>query len=94
MLHVTSNSLVPGIVATNLSQGVTDNPVMKSRIEHGVPVEEGARTQLFLCASFKVHGKGGANYVDCVDHAKGMRKFKYILYVIVLMLIFGKKARR
>lgn len=77
--QVTSNSLEPGIVATNLSKGITDNPAMKSRIEHGVPVEEGAKTQLFLCASFKVHGKGGGNYVDCVDHAKGMRKFKYIL---------------
>ena len=77
--NVTSNSLEPGIVATNLSKGITDNPAMKNRIENGVRVEEGAKTQIFLCSSFKVHGKGGGNYIDCVDNSKGMLKFKYIL---------------
>ena len=42
-------------------------------------VEEGAKTQVFLCSSFKVHGKGGGNYIDCVDNSKGLLKFKYIL---------------
>ena len=77
--NVTSNSLEPGIVATNLSEGITDSASMKQTIENGVSVEEGAKTQIFLCGSFKVHGKGGGNYVDCVDNAKGMLKFKYIL---------------
>ena len=77
--NVTSNSLEPGIVSTNLSQGVTDNPAMQRRLEKGVPVEDGAKTQIFLCSSFKAHGKGGGNYVDCVDNAKGVLKFKYIL---------------
>ena len=76
---VTSNSLEPGIVATNLSKGITDSPQMRSRIEKGVSVEEGAKTQIFLCSSLKVHEKGGGNYVDCVDNAKGLLKFKYIL---------------
>ena len=76
---VTSNSLEPGIVATNLAEGITDNAAMKRQIENGVTVEEGAKTHTFLCASFKVQGKGGGNYVDCVDHSKGLRKFKYIL---------------
>ncbi|MAA79591.1 MAG: hypothetical protein CL916_10060 [Deltaproteobacteria bacterium] len=76
---VTSNSLEPGIVSTNLAKGITDNPGMKTMIENGIPVEEGAKTQIFLCSSFKVYGKGGGNYIDCVDNSKGMLKFKYIL---------------
>ena len=76
---VTSNSLEPGIVATNLSEGVTDNPSMRSRIQQGVSVEEGAKTHIFLCSSFQVHQQGGGNYVDCIDHSKGVQKFKYIL---------------
>jgi len=76
---VTSNSLEPGIVATNLSKGITDSAQMRSHIENGVSVEEGAKTQIFLCSSMKVHEKGGGNYVNCIDHAKGLLKFKYIL---------------
>ena len=76
---VTSNSLEPGIVSTNLSEGVTDSPSMKKRLESGVSVEEGAKTQIFLCSSFKVHNIGGGNYIDCVDHSEGLKKFKYIL---------------
>ena len=43
---VTSNSLEPGIVATNLSKGITDNPAMRQPLEQGVSVEEGDRTSL------------------------------------------------
>eukprot|EP01048_Picozoa_sp_COSAG05_P009089 COSAG05_NODE_724_length_7726_cov_2.123771_2_plen_76_part_00 len=59
---VTSNSLEPGIVNTGLSKGITDDPKMKKRIEDGVTVEEGARTQIFLASSSKVTGESGGNW--------------------------------
>lgn len=76
---VTSNSLEPGIVATNLSKGITDNEAMRKNVENGVPVELGAKTQIFLAASQQVAGRGGGNYVDCKDVSTGMAKFRYIL---------------
>jgi hypothetical protein len=66
-------------VATNLSQGITDDPVMQKRLEAGVSVSEGARTQIFLAASMRVSGIGGGNWQDCRDISKGMRKLKYLL---------------
>jgi NAD(P)-dependent dehydrogenase (short-subunit alcohol dehydrogenase family) len=75
---VTSNSLEPGVVATNLSKGVTDDPAMRKRLEQGVSVEEGARTQIFLAASVKVDGKGGGNWVDCEDVSTGPGKLRYV----------------
>ena len=76
---VTSNSLEPGIVATNLSAGITDDPAMKKRLEQGVSVEEGAKTHIFLCASQQVNEKGGGNYESCKDISVGLQKFRYIL---------------
>lgn len=75
---VTSNSLEPGVVATNLSKGVTDDPAMRKRLEEGVSVEEGARTQIFLAASMRVDGVGGGNWVDCQDVSKGAAKLRYV----------------
>ncbi len=76
---VTSNSLEPGIVATNLSKGITDDPNMKRTIEQGVSVEEGAETHIFLSSSLQVSGKGGGNYQNSKDISVGMQKFRYIL---------------
>lgn len=76
---VTSNSLEPGVVATNLSAGITDDPAMKKRLEQGLSVEDGALTQIFLCSSQQVNGKGGGNYERCKDISVGIDKFRYIL---------------
>ncbi|MBM4282303.1 MAG: SDR family NAD(P)-dependent oxidoreductase, partial [Deltaproteobacteria bacterium] len=75
---VTSNSLEPGVVRTGLAVGITDDPAMRSRVEAGVPVEVGARTSVFLCASMKAH-EGGGNYVDGQDVSRGLAKGKYLL---------------
>ena len=40
---VVSSSLEPGVVATNLSAGITDNQAMRKRLENGISVEEGAK---------------------------------------------------
>lgn len=76
---VTSNSLEPGVVATNLSQGITDDPAMRERVEHGVSVEQGARTQIMLAASIRVSGRGGGNWVDGRDVSRGVGKLRYLI---------------
>lgn len=76
---VTSNSLEPGVVATNLSKGITDDPAMRKKLEQGLSVEDGALTQIFLCSSQQVNGKGGGNYERCKDISVGVDKFRYIL---------------
>lgn len=76
---VTSNSLEPGVVNTGLSQGITDDPAMRKRLENGVSVEEGARCQIFLAASGKASGESGGNWEDCEDISKGLAKAKYIV---------------
>ncbi len=81
---VTFNSLEPGVFATNLSQGITDDPVMQKRLEAGVSVSEGARTQIFLAASMRVSGIGGGNWQDCRDISKGMGELKYLLAALSL----------
>ena len=76
---VTSNSLEPGIVATNLSEGITDDIAMRKRIERGVSVAEGAQTQIFLCSAMQVSGKGGGHWSDCRDISHGVSKWRYLL---------------
>ena len=44
--QIVSNSIEPGIVATNLSSTITDSPEMAQRIASGVSVEQGASTQV------------------------------------------------
>ena len=51
IMTVTSNSLEPGIVATSLSKGITDDEAMRKKLEQGVSVAEGAATQVLLAAS-------------------------------------------
>ena len=68
---VTSNSLEPGVVATSLSKGITDDPQMRARLENGVSVDVGARTQSFLCGAGAVDGHGGGHWVDCEDVSTG-----------------------
>lgn len=75
---VISNSLEPGVVKTGLAAGITDDPVMRKRLENGVPVELGARTSIFLCASMRAQ-EGGGNYADCEDLSHGLAKAKYLL---------------
>ena len=36
---VTSNSLEPGIVATNLSSGITDNPTFRNKIKQKLKIK-------------------------------------------------------
>lgn len=62
---VTVNSLEPGIVNTNLSAGITDDPAMAARLRNGLTVEEGARTHVFLAASAAVEGVAGKHFVQC-----------------------------
>jgi NAD(P)-dependent dehydrogenase (short-subunit alcohol dehydrogenase family) len=76
---VTSNSLEPGVVATNLSKGITDDPAMRARLENGSSVQEGAKTQIYLCGSGEVAGRGGGNYVDGADVSTGVGKLRYAL---------------
>jgi hypothetical protein len=68
--------LQPGVVATNLSKGITDDAAMKRRLEGGVSVEEGAKTQIFLASSLRVNGQGGGNWENCRDISKGSSKLK------------------
>ena len=49
-LLVTTNSIEPGVVATNLSKGITDSWAMRKRLENGTTVEKGARTQVLVAA--------------------------------------------
>ena len=75
---VTSHSLEPGVVATNLSEGITDNPAMRRRLEQGVSVEEGARTQVFLCSAVQLTERGGSHWQDCKDISQGTSKWRYL----------------
>jgi retinol dehydrogenase-14 len=75
---VTSNSLEPGVVATNLSEGITDDPAMQKRLQNGVSVEVGAKTHILLASSMKVSGQGGGNWVDGRDISKGFGKLRYL----------------
>lgn len=74
---VTSNSLEPGVVATNLSKGITDDPDMRKRLEDGVTVEEGAHCQVWLAGSAEVEGQTGKNWENCKDISHGLGKLKY-----------------
>jgi len=74
---VTSNSLEPGVVKTNLSNGIID-PAMKKRLENGVSVEEGAMTHVYLCGSMDMSGNGGGHYEKEKDMSKGANKLKFL----------------
>lgn len=76
---VTSHSLEPGVVATNLSKGVTDDPAMQRRLEQGVSVEEGARTHIFLCSAVQLTEHGGSHWQDCKDISQGVAKWRYLV---------------
>lgn len=55
---VTSNALHPGLVATNLLTNAGGN------LGRGVPVEDGAKTSLYLATSPDVEGQSGGYYSD------------------------------
>jgi NAD(P)-dependent dehydrogenase (short-subunit alcohol dehydrogenase family) len=73
---VTSNSLKPGVVATNLSKGITDDRAMPARLENGVSVQKAATTQISLCGSGALAGRGGGNDVDGADVSTGVGKLR------------------
>ena len=75
---VTSHSLEPGVVSTNLSRGITDNPAMRHRLEQGVSVGEGARTQVFLCSGVQRTERGGSHGQDGKDIRQGTAKWRYL----------------
>lgn len=56
-----------GVVATNLSTGITDNANMRRHLEQGISVEEGAITQVFICGSNQLTGIGGEHWAKCED---------------------------
>lgn len=65
--RVTANALHPGIVETGLGQNnafarLLGRAVLALR---GVPVEEGAKTSLYLATSAAVEGATGGYYSDC-----------------------------
>ena len=72
--HITSNTCEPGIVNTNLSQGVTD-PNMKQNLQNGISPSDGAKTQIFLCTDEKIEGITKKNFENC----EPIHKMKYIL---------------
>ena len=63
----TSNSVESGVVATNLSTGITDNANMRRHLEQGISVEEGAITQVFICGSNQLNRIGGGHWAKCED---------------------------
>ena len=75
---VVSNSLEPGIVKTSLSEGITDNPAMRQRLENGVSVEEGVKTHLKL-AMGQIDGATGQHWQNEQIISQGLQKFKYII---------------
>jgi len=76
---VTSNSLEPGIVATNLSAGITDDPAMRKQLENGVSVEEGALTHIHLASSDTCNGVSGEHWMECAIISQGFSKLRYIV---------------
>jgi len=72
---VTSNSIEPGVVATNLSAGITDNAAMRRRLEQGISVEEGASTQILLCGAQQLHGRGGGHWAEGQEITHRFAKF-------------------
>ncbi|HEY3784290.1 MAG TPA: SDR family oxidoreductase [Steroidobacteraceae bacterium] len=64
---VTANSLHPGIVATGLGQtnALASLAVRWIQALRGVPVEEGAKTTLFLATAPEVQHLTGGYYSDC-----------------------------
>ena len=76
---VTSNSLEPGIVKTGLSEGITDDPNMRRRLENGVSVEEGAKTHVMLAMSSEVGGTTGQHWENERIISQGLQKFKYLI---------------
>jgi hypothetical protein len=76
---VTSNSLEPGIVATSLSKGITDDPAMARRLENGVCVEKGASTQVFLASSAECAGITGEHWQDCAVISRGLATIRYLM---------------
>ena len=74
---VTSYSLEPGIVATNLSTGITDNPMLRRRIEQGITVEEGAMTQIMLCGSSTLSDDGGSHWSECQDTSHTLSRWPF-----------------
>lgn len=76
---VTSNSLEPGIVKTSLSEGITDDPDMKRRLENGVSVEEGVKTHVHLATSDEVSGVTAQHWEKSRIISQGFQKFKYLI---------------
>lgn len=89
--NVTSNSLEPGIVKTNLSEGITDSPGMRRRLENGVSVEEGVQTHLKLATSDDVWGITGQHWQNCAIISQGLSKFKYLIAAHDLRKSVGPK---
>lgn len=64
---VTVNSLHPGVVNTHIGQNnlfarLIGRVIMQLR---GVPVEEGAKTSIFLATSARIEGTSGGYYSEC-----------------------------
>ena len=81
------------VVKTCLSQGITDDPAMRKRLENGVSVEEGAQTQIHLasCTDSSVAGVTGEHWQDCAVISRGLSKFKYIMAAHDLRKSVGPK---
>jgi len=66
--NVTANCLHPGLIATGIGQ---TNALARLvwrlvvRVRGGIPVEEGARTSVYLATSPEVEGLSGGYYVKC-----------------------------
>jgi retinol dehydrogenase 12 len=66
--NVTTNSLHPGLIATGIGQ---TNPLGRLgwklivMLRGGIPVEEGARTSVYLATSPEVEGASSGYYVKC-----------------------------
>jgi len=65
--RVTSNAVHPGRVATELLAKAGGNP------SRGIPVEEGARTSIYLATSPEVEGQSGGYYYQCRPVSSQMR---------------------
>ena len=64
---ITSNAVHPGRVATDLLTKAGGNP------SSGIPVEEGARTSIYLAVSSEVEGRSGGYYAKCQPVTGRMR---------------------
>ena len=87
---VTSNSLEPGIVKTSLSEGITDDPSMRRRLENGVSVEEGVKTHIKL-ATGPIEGTTGEHWENEIIISQGLQKFKYLMAAHDLRASVGPK---